>query len=198
MAFKLAMGVLSVIIMFVAYAIYIWQIARAEGVQPHPFSWFLWGVVTGVAYLVQAANGGGPGRWVVGLTAVICVLIGLISLLMNKWSFSLFDWLSLGVGVLVFAYYLLSKNPTQSAVLATATDVIGYASTVKKGWTQPYKDSATSFALNSAKFVPALFALESYSLATWLYPATLVLVNGAVSTLLVVRRRQLRISPTSH
>jgi hypothetical protein len=191
MLFKHAMGVLSVVIMFIAYAIYIWQTARAEGVRPHPFSWFLWGLVTGVAYLVQRAQGGGAGSWVVGLTAIICLGIGGLSFLKHRWHFPPIDWMYLVAGFVVFGYYLVSKNPTQAAVLATATDVIGYGSTIRKGWSEPDEDSATSFALNSAKFVPALFALESYSLATWLYPATLVVVNGFVAMMLVVRRQQL-------
>jgi len=184
------MGALSIIIMLIAYAVYIWQTARAGGVQPHPFSWFLWGVVTGVAYLVQSTHGAGPGSWVVGLTALICLLIGTLSFRKQRWRFSLVDWVSLGAGLLVFGYYLLSHNPTLSAILATATDVLGYSSTIKKGWAEPHKDSATSFALNSAKFVPALLALRSYSLTTWLYPATLVAMNGAVAIMLLSRRRQ--------
>jgi hypothetical protein len=191
MTFKLAMGALSVILMLIAYAIYIGQTARAEGVRPHPFSWFLWGFVTGVAYLVQITQGAGAGSWVVGFTAIICLFIGAISLFKYRWRFSSFDWFCLVAGLVVFLYYMFSKNPTQSAILATTTDIIGYGSTLKNGWTKPHKDSATSFALNSAKFVPSLFALESYSIATWLYPATLVLMNGAVAAMLIVRRRQL-------
>jgi hypothetical protein len=190
MLFKQAMGVLSIAIMLLAYAIYIWQTARAEGVRPHPFSWFLWGLVTGVAYLIQRAQGGGAGSWVVGLTAIVCLGIGGLSVLKHRWHFHLLDWMYLVAGFIVFGYYLVSKNPTQAAILATATDVIGYGSTIRKGWAEPDKDSATSFALNSAKFVPALFALESYSLATWLYPATLVVVNGFVAVMLVWRRQQ--------
>jgi hypothetical protein len=192
--FKPAMGVLSIIIMVVAYAIYLWQSRRDGGIQPHPFSWLLWGVVTGVAYLVQVTRGGGPGSWVVGLTSLACFLIAILSLFKHRWSFSLFDWLSLIAGLIVFGYYLSSRNPTMSAILATATDVIGYGSTVKKGWAEPRKDSATSFALNSLKFVPSLFALNSYSLATWLYPATLVVVNGAVAAVLLFRRYNLEAS----
>ncbi|HVT16754.1 MAG TPA: hypothetical protein VHQ90_11335 [Thermoanaerobaculia bacterium] len=117
--------------------------------------------------------------------------IGGLSFLKHRWRFHLLDWLYLAAGLVVFVYYLLSENPTQSAILATATDVLGYGSTIRKGWAEPDKDSATSFALNSAKFVPALFALESYSLATWLYPGTLVVVNGFVAVMLVWRRQQL-------
>ncbi len=196
MTFKSVMGVLSVIIMVIAYAVYMWQTARSEDVRPHPFSWFLWGFVTAVVYLVQITQRGGPGSWVVGFTAIFCFLIGTLSLVKHRWRFSLFDWLSIIAGLLVFGYYLASKNPTESAILATITDVIGYGSTIKKGWVEPHKDSATSFALNSLKFVPSLFALQAYSLATWLYPATLVLMNGAVALMLVLRRQHLDYPPS--
>lgn len=187
---KDTLGALSVGIMAAAYAIYLWQTVKKGGVQPHPFSWLLWGLVTAVVYLVQRAQNGGAGSWVTGLTAAVCFIIGSLSLLKHKWRFSWFDWFSLGTGLAVFGFYLLAQDPTQSAVLATITDVMGYGSTIKKGWAQPHKDSATSFALNGIKFIPALFALDSYSLATWLYPATLVAVNGAVAVMLLVRRRQ--------
>jgi hypothetical protein len=189
---KSALGILSIAIMAVAYAIYLWQTIRHDEVQPHPFSWLLWGFVTGVVYLVQRTEGGGAGSWVTGFTAIICLLIGGVSFLKHRWKFSRFDWLSLALGVFVFGFYLFTKEPTQSAVLATATDLVGYGSTIKKGWAYPRADSATSFLLNSLKFVPSLFALDSYSVATWLYPLTLVFVNGAVAVMLIARRRHAR------
>jgi hypothetical protein len=191
MDFKSLMGASSVAIMLVAYAIYIWQTAREEGVRPHPFSWFLWGFVTGVAYLVQVSRGAGAGSWVVGLTSLICFLIGAFSFFKHPRQFSAFDWLSLATGLAVFGFYLVSRKPTESAILATATDVIGYASTIRQGWREPEKDSATSFALNSAKFVPSIFALNSYSVATCLYPATLVVMNAGVAAMLLMRRKHL-------
>jgi hypothetical protein len=192
MDFKTSMGVLSVIIMVLAYTVYLWQASRpGEGVQPHPFSWLLWGLVTGVAYLVQAATGGGAGSWVSGLTAATCILIGGISLRRHQWTFSAFDWIALGAGLVALMFYLLAKNMVLAAVLATLADAIGYGSTIKRGWVRPYNDSVSSFALNSAKFVPAICALKSYSVTTWIYPSTLVFMNGAVAAMLVLRRQQL-------
>lgn len=191
MGHSAALGAVSVAISILAYGIYIWQTARKEGVQPHPFSWFLWGLVTAVAYLVQRAQGGEAGSWVTGFTAAVCFFIGGLTLIKHKWRFSWFDWFSIGTGLFVFAFYLFAKSPTQSAILATATDVMGYGPTIKKGWAEPYSDSATSFALNSVKFVPALFALGSYSIATWFYPTTLIFVNGGVAVLLLTRRWQI-------
>jgi hypothetical protein len=192
--FTFILGAASIAIAIVAYGVYLWQASRAGNIQPHPFSWLLWGLVTGIAYIVQASTGGGAGSWVTGLTAVACILIGSFSLIRHQWQFSVFDWLSLGAGLLLLAYYLLARNLVLSAILATAMDVVGYGPTVRKGWAKPYNDSASSFALNSAKFILAICALKSYSVTTWLYPATLVLVNGSVALMLVLRRRRLGIA----
>lgn len=182
-------GALSVGVGVLAYTIYISQTIRKGGVQPHPFSWLLWGLVTLVAYLVQRGRGGEAGSWVTGFTAAVCFLIGGLTLLKNHWRFSWFDWFSVGAGLFVLAFYIVAKNLTQSAILATVTDVVGYGPTIRKGWTEPHRDSATSFALNSGKFLVALFALGSYSVATWLYPATITVVNGGVALMLLLRRR---------
>ena len=188
------LGALSVAISVVAYGVYIWQTTKKEGIQPHPFSWLLWACVSTVAALAQWAKGAGAGSWVTSFTATVCFIIGVLTLLKHRWRFSRFDWFSLVTGIGVLFFYLLAKNPTASAVLATSADVLGYNSTIRKGWIAPDSDSPTSFALNSAKFVPALFALDSYSVATWLYPATLVVVNAGVAVMLVLRGRQIKMS----
>lgn len=194
---KTAWGLLSILIGVAAYSIYLGQTAKKKGVQPHPLSWFLWGLVTGVAYLVQRERGAAAGSWVTGFTSCVCFLIGGFSFVKHTWRFSMFDKISVWFGIGVLVFYIFSRNLTHSAILATSVDVVGYLPTIKKAWTDPHKDSVTSFSLNSLKFVPALLALESYSIATWLYPATLVIVNGAVAALLLVRRRKLAVDKLS-
>ena len=177
MDYKTGLGALSFAIGVVAYGIYFWQITKKGGVQPHPFSWFLFGLVTIVAFLAQRQRGAGAGSWITGLSAVVCLIIGALSLPKHRWRFRGFDWLSLGTGLGVFMFYLVAKEPTSSAILATATDVVGFAPTLKKGWIEPRRDSATSFALNGIKFVPAVFAVQSYSLASCLFPTSVALRN---------------------
>ena len=101
MPIKLLMGAVSIAISVAAYGVYLWQTSRAGGIQPHPFSWLLWGLVTGVAYVVQVATGGGAGSWVSGLTSVMCIVIGLFSLSQHRWQFTLFDWLSAAAGLIL-------------------------------------------------------------------------------------------------
>jgi hypothetical protein len=90
-----------------------------------------------------------------------------------------------------FLEVLKRDGPAISAILATLVDVVGYGPTITKAWSRPYTDSVSSFALNSLKFIPSLFAMELISVATCVYPATLVVVNAAVAFLLIWRRHQL-------
>jgi len=193
MVYRAALGALSVAIGIAAYAIYLRKTLKKEGIRPHPFSWLLWGLVTAVAFFVQLTEGGGAGSWVTGFTAFACFVISALTMTKYTWSFSWIERLSLMMGVFALAGYLFyrgTEHPTLLATLATLADVLGYWPTIKKGWAGPETDDPTSFALNSVKFIPALFALGSYSVSTWLYPATLVFVNGVVAVMLVARRQQ--------
>lgn len=204
---KYALGASSIALGVLAYGIYIRKTVREGGIEPHPFSWLLWAVVTAVAYFVQKGNGGSAGSWVTGFTAVVCLMIGLLTLFKNEWKFSRFDWFCIVAGIFVAGiyltghyiagfqfggYYFAIGSPVWSAVGATIADVVGYGPTLKKGWTEPHKDNATAFAFNSAKFLVALFALESYSIATWLYPLTIGVANAGVSVMLFWRGRRNR------
>jgi hypothetical protein len=194
---KDALGLLSLAITAAAYTVYIWQTAHDRDIQPHPVSWFLFGLATTVAFLAQRVRGGGPGSWVTAITALVCFVISGLSFFKHSWSFSWSDGVSAAfTGIALFAFFF-AKSPMYAAVFATSADIAGYYPTIKKGWHKPFNDSVTSFTLNSAKFVPALFALESYSVATWLYPATLVVMNVAVASGLLVRRKQFMFPETA-
>ncbi len=82
---KSFLGGLAVAISVLAYVIYIWQTIKKDGIRPHPFSWLLWGFVTTVATFAQHAKGAGAGLWVTAFTAVVCVIIGTLTLSKNKW-----------------------------------------------------------------------------------------------------------------
>jgi hypothetical protein len=187
-SWKQFMGSLSVLMALLAFGIYGWQTVMGR-VRPHPLSWLLFGLLSATGYLVQRDEGAGAGSWVMGAMTVICFLLSGVSVAKGERSFSRQEWGFLVAGCIVFLFYLLTKEPTLAAVLATVVDALGFGPTFTRGWRYPHKDSVTSFALNSAKYVPSLFAMGVVSIATCIYPVSLVIMNAAVAVVLVLRRR---------
>ena len=183
-----ALGLLSVALAILAAVIYIAQTLRGE-VRPHPLSWFLFGILSLTGYLVQRDEGARQGSWTLLAMTVICFLFVAVSVARGERSFSRREWAFLAAGGAVFAVYLFTRQANVAAGLTTLVDALGYGPTFLRGWSQPKKDSAASFALNGVKFIPSLMAMDPISFATSFYPATLMVLNAAVAIMLVMRRR---------
>ncbi len=173
------MGALAVFLGLLAYAIYGWQ-TMTKGIRPHPLSWGMFTFVTGTGFLVQWDQAAGPGSWVMGVTAVICLLLALMSVWKGERVFPWYEWAFLVAGAFVFLFYLHSGNSTLSAVLAALVDAIGYGPTVTKAWSRPRTECRVCYALNSVKFLPSLAAMQTVSFATYFYPIVLIFANAAV------------------
>ena len=187
-AWRDALGILSVVLAVLAAVIYILQTLRGE-IRPHPLSWFLFGILSLTGYWVQRDEGARQGSWTLLAMTIICFLFVAVSVARGERSFSRTEWAFLAAGGAVFILYLFTGQANVAAALTTVIDALGYGPTFIRGWSFPRKDSVTSFALNGAKFVPSLMAMDPISFATCFYPATLMVLNAAVSIMLIVRRR---------
>ena len=183
-----ALGILSVALAIVAAAIYIAQTLRGE-VRPHPLSWFLFGILSLTGYLVQRDQGAHQGSWTLLAMTIICFTFVAASVARGERSFSRAEWAFVAAAGAVFVLYMFTRDANVAAALTTAIDALGYGPTFVRGWSRPTKDSATSFALNGVKFVPSLMAMDPIWFATSFYPATLLVLNTAVTIMLVWRRR---------
>jgi hypothetical protein len=189
LALKDLMGALSVAIALVSYALYIWKTFRAHA-RPHPLSWLIFGVLSGTGFLTQFDQGAGAGSWVMGVTAAVCLMLTLIGLWQGERSFPWYEWAFLAAAAIVFAFYLVSRQPALSAILASIVNVLGFGPTLTKAWARPHSDSSSTFMLNGLKFVPSLLAMDSVSISTCVMPASLVVTNLAVALIIVRRRKE--------
>ncbi len=185
---KALLGGAASVIALIAYASYLKNIYRGH-TKPHAFSWLLWALLTGLVFAAQIVKGGGAGAWVTGFSSLACLAIGILALRMSDRRFHALDWVFLGGSIIALLLWFVARSVTLSVIALTLTDVLGYGPTLRKGWIRPYEDMITSFALNSVKYVVAILALQAYSLETWLYPASLVVMNGTVAVMLWARRK---------
>lgn len=197
---KLFWAYFSTAITIAGYAIYISQMYPPTGrpaVKPEPLSWILFGFLTATGAIVQIEQGANTGSWCLVTTAAACFVIAGWSYLMwrHEWKFdALYGITAIGaIGLFAFSV-ATARNPTlatRSAVLATLADLVSYGPTFRKAWSRPSEDSITNFGFNSVKCIPALLALESYSVATMIYLLMLTIVNGGFAVFLQIRRYQL-------
>lgn len=187
--YKIALGIVAAILGFVGYAPYFRDISLGR-TRPHVFSWFVWGLLTGIAFFAQIAKGGGAGAWVTGFSAVICMCIAGLALFYGEKDITKSDWLSLGGALLGIVFWQATRNPLLAVIFVTVADSIAFIPTFRKAYHKPGEETVNTFVWGSLKFVVGLAALESFNLTTALYPTSLVLANGSFVTMLIMRRRK--------
>jgi hypothetical protein len=185
------LGIIAILLGVVAYAFYIRGIVQGK-VKPHAFSWGVWGLLTGIAFLAQLAGGGGPGAWVTGFTAICSfafVIVGLTK--SSRVYINKSDWVFLAVALATIPIWYFSGDPLWSVLIITITDACAFIPTFRKAYNHPDTENARTYALSGIKFVPGLFALQTFSVTTALYPASLVLMNLLFVVMLLWRRKAL-------
>ncbi len=188
--YKILLALLGVLIGTCSYIIYIFSVFR-RGVRPHAFSWLVWGTLMGIGFAVQYTERAGAGSWPMGLGAGACLLIFVLALIKGNRVFTPFDWGCLVLALLGIILWVVTNNPVTAAALITVTDAIAFAPTFKKGFRLPREENLAPFAVGIMTTVLSIVALSNYSLATWLYPASLAITNTAFISMILLRRARL-------
>ena len=106
--------------------------------------------------------------------------------------FPFFDWISLIGAILALILWRITRDPTLAVVLITTADAIAYFPTFRKTFWKPFEEHLTFYALGALTYGLALLALETYSLATWLFPTEILIMDSLFVGMGLIRRRQLR------
>lgn len=186
---KNIIGVIAILLTFIGYLPYIRDIFKGK-TKPHIYSWFLWGFVTTIAFALQVCGGAGIGAYVTLAAALLCIVVFILGLrLKGKRDITLSDTLFFLLAFVALFLWLVAKQPVLSAILVTATDLLGFAPTIRKSWNNPHSETLSFYLLNSLRFLLAVIALQHYSIITALYPITWMFANGLFGILLIIRRR---------
>lgn len=185
---KTALVVAAVIIALISYIPYFRDIFAGK-TKPHAFTWFIWGLLTGIAFFAQLAAGGGVGSIVLGFTALYCGFIFVAGLVVGRKNIAPVDWVFLAGSLFALGLWALTDNPLWSVVLVTVVDAVAFIPTIRKAYRNPYSETLITYLLSGIKFIVAIFALENYSVTTILYPASLVVMNGLFVAMLQARRK---------
>lgn len=160
--------------------------------KPHVFSWFIWAILTGIAFFWQLSDGAGLGARATGFASLVCGIITLYARSHGgqKYITKRDRYAFIGAGI-AWLLRRITNNVLWSMILITLIDALGFFPTYRKGWYNPHSETAIMYMLNGLKFIFAIGAMAHFSTITILYPASLVLMNCSFAILLYVRRKQL-------
>lgn len=187
---KQIFGSLSSLISFVVYIPYVIDIFKNK-TKPHTFSWFVWTVLSSIAFFIQIVGGAGPGAWLMGTTTLISFFIFTLALKKGTKDITKIDWISLFGALSAMVFWIITKTPLLSVILVIITDGLAWFPTIRKSFYKPFEETIVSYFFNVIKFVLGLLALQTFSFITAFYLIYLIFVNGLFVTFLYIRRRQI-------
>ena len=190
MGYRDIVGFTATVIALISYVPYFRDIF-ARKTKPHAFTWLIWGVLTGIAFVGQIAGHAGAGAWVTGFTACICTVIAALAAVNGERNIVRLDWIALVGAGIALAVWFLTRGPLLSVILITVIDNLGFVPTLRKSYYQPAEETVSTFALSGFKWVLGILALEHISVVTALFPVSIVVASWLFVVMLLVRRRQL-------
>lgn len=187
--YKTIISLIAVILTIGGYIPYIRDTISGK-TTPHVYTWFIWVLVTAIAWALQVSDGAGVGSWVTLAVVIMGSFIFLIGLRNGKKDITTSDTVFLILSFIALGLWLIAKQPVLSVILVSTIDLLAFAPTIRKSWNKPYSETLFSYQLNAFRHGLSLFALQRYTIVTWLYPATWVVANAIFSLMLIVRRRK--------
>ena len=190
--YHVILGGIGVGVALVGYAFYIRSILLGE-TKPHIFTWLILGLIDGIVFVAQLVSGAGAGAWPLGISIIICSVIVALSVKRGEKRITASDWVFLTAALASIGVWIVMRDPLGAVIILTVINVFGTAPTVRKSFYRPNEESMIPWSLDIVRFILALIALDTFNLTTALFPAGIILTNLCLVTMVLYRRRQLRI-----
>ncbi|MEC9290858.1 MAG: hypothetical protein VX730_00480 [Pseudomonadota bacterium] len=187
---KYAFAFLAFAFVLIGYIPYV--VSTLRGItRPHILTWSLWGLLNGIGCAAQLSAGGGLGSVATGGSFAFCVIIAVLAYRQNLVRITQGDWILFGAGLLAVPLWFMIESPILAVIWISIIDFVAFLPTIRKSYHHPVQEKVFAFSVSTLKFIVSLFALESYSLVTYLYPASLVVTNSSFIAMVLWRRRVL-------
>ena len=189
MTIKEALSAIAIALTLAAFLPYIRDIIQEE-IRPHVFSWVIWGSTTCVVFGAQLQAGGGAGAWAIGVSGTITILIAILAYLKRAdIAITKIDWCFFTAAMSSLPLWYFTADPLWAVVVLTVVDLLGFGPTIRKVYAAPNSESLGFFGLFAVRNSVVVLALESYSVATVLFPAAITVACLMLMLLIFYRRR---------
>jgi hypothetical protein len=157
-------------------------------VKPHPYTWFLWSIVSLVIFFGQLVKGAGIAVVATGASEIFTIIIFFFSLRYGFKNIVRRDTYLLIIALLGLIPWYLTKDPTLSVIIVVTIDLIAFVPTLSKTWSFPDTETPTLYRMNVLRHVLILLTLDAYNIATTIHSVSMVFTNSFM-TFLIERKK---------
>lgn len=160
-----------------------------ERVKPHPYTWFVWSLVSGIVFFGMLAKGAGIGALPVAVSAIFTLAIFLFSLKYGFKGITKSDSVFLVIALVGVIPWVLTNDPTLSVVMAVGIDLVAFVPTLRKTWLHPTTETPILYVSNVLRHILALFSLQTYNIATVLHSVAMIITNTTMTAIILLRKK---------
>lgn len=186
---KQLLGLIAVAISIFSLFPYIFDILKKK-TKPHLYTWVIWTPLTFMAFFSQIADNAGAGAWTTGVTAILGLVILILSFKFGTKDITKSDKIILVGMIIATGFFLIVKNVLLSIILVTVINAAAYYPTIRKSIKKPGEETLSTHVLSGVKHFTSLFALENVSVITALYPSVVLLANLVLVAVIIKGRRK--------
>lgn len=159
-------------------------------VQPHPYTWLVWSIVSLITFFGQVVKGAGIGAIPTGVAELFTIIIFLFSLRYGFKNIVRRDTYFLLAALLGLIPWMLTKDPTISVVIVVSIDLIAFIPTLRKTYFHPSTETPLLYSMNVVRHILTLFSLQTYNIATSLHSIMMIITNSFMTSFLLKHRKK--------
>lgn len=185
---KQVLGIVTILLAFIGYVPYL-RDTFAGKTKPHLVSWFLWTIVSFIAFGLQWSKGGGAGAYSNFAMGVISLILFIQGFKNGTKNIKPADVVSFILAITAIVLWLVVHQPVWSIILVVLIDIFSFTPTFIKSWNKPRQETMFTWVLSVVRQFLVLLSLQSFNFVTALFPLYALSANIIFCAELIVRRR---------
>ncbi len=159
-----------------------------QRVKPHPYTWFLWSIVSGVVFFGQLVKGAGVGIIPTFFAEIFTIIIFFFSLKYGFKNIRKTDHYFLLIALLGLLPWYFTKDPTLSVIIVVIIDLIAFMPTVLKTWNKPKSENPYFYEINIVRHILSLLSLQTYNIATCFHSVVMIFANATIPETIFLKK----------
>lgn len=182
-------GIISGILSVITYIPYLRDIFKLK-TRPERATWFIWSILTAIAFFSQVAEGATHSLWLAGVQAAGVVIIFLLSFKFGVGGLTRRDLLALGAAGVGLMFWYYTNNAAIALFITIIIDAIGASLTVWKAYLDPESETFSTWVLSGTAGIFAAIAVGSFDYVLLAFPIYVILINYAVAVAMILGKRE--------